>query len=201
MSSPNGSRYPSALYLLLQRFGYFIFGFMLVGKESRRAAFSICTFYASVNCFGYYLSFKGFLLLLHASYSVIHSLPDSSGLSVDFARVAVKVPSATTGHSRPVDTPRHIQPGSSLKWAVTEHEAGSVCSEACPWLPAHSSAPVSSPRLQDRSSCVLGSTPEGVDLLEASVLAPLHTLPPWGDLECPLSSGQKNKGAPERAIS
>lgn len=60
---------------------------------------------------------------------------------------------------------------------------------SCPLL-----LPASCLLLRHPSSCVLGSMPEGVDLLEASVLAPLHTLPPRGDLECPLSSGQKHKG-------
>lgn len=55
---------------------------------------------------------------------VINSLSDSLELSRDFPRVAIKVPSAMAGHSCQVDTPGQIQPDSSLKWAVTEQEAG-----------------------------------------------------------------------------
>lgn len=108
-------------------------------------------------------------------------------------------PSATTGHSCPVDPPRQIEPDSSLERAVMEREVG----EALPRpVPGRLPAPLSL-CLSCRSSCVLGPRPEGVALLEASsvspVFSPLHTLPLWGDLECPsLSPGQRIKGGPKR---
>lgn len=97
---------------------------MLVGKaESCCAALSVSTFPILVNCLWYYLNFKILLLRLCANYSIICSLPDSLDLSIDFPGAVIKVPSAMAGRSCQVDTPRQIRPDSSLKWAVTEHEA------------------------------------------------------------------------------
>lgn len=141
LSSPNGSGHLSALYCSRDSVTLFLVLRWLERQSHAERFLAVAHFIHQWTASGYYLSFTCFLLLLHASNSVICSPLDSSGISVDFPRAAVKVPSAMTGHRRPVDTPRHIPPGSGLKWAVTEHEAGWVCPEACPWLPAHSSSP------------------------------------------------------------
>lgn len=88
-----------------QRFGYFIFGFLVVGSaESRRAAFSMYASSILVKCFRYYFSCKFFLLLLRATS--ICSPADSSELSIEFPGAVIQFPSVMAGHCYHVDTPR-----------------------------------------------------------------------------------------------
>lgn len=131
---------PECLFLL-QRFGYFIFGFVFEGTaESCWVAFRGSTFCRLVHCFRHAFNFNVLPVQLRANRSIIRSLPDFLEVPVDACPWPlqkfrppwqVQLPSGRSQVHR-----ARLQAGR----AVTAQDAGRVPSKAWPWLPAHPSS-------------------------------------------------------------